>query len=106
MSDDPIEELFGASNGTKNKAKAKLEKHGVDFDEAMQVFFEPSAIVRSDRDGESRWKAIGELEGHVLTIVFTRRADRLRIISARRADKNEKRTYRHATLGRASEGKD
>ena len=89
----------------KEKAKANLEKHGVDFDEAMQVFHEPSAVVRSDRDGESRWKAIGELEGHVSTIVFTRRADTLRIISARRAGKNEKEHIVTRRRGERRKGK-
>jgi hypothetical protein len=88
------------------KAASNRRKHGIDFDDAIEVFYRPSLIRRSDRNKEERWLAIGESEGRVIAVAFTWRGDTLRIISARRARKNEKRTYHQAKVGRASERQD
>ena len=88
------------------KAASNRRKHGVDFDEAIEVFYGVSLLRRSDRNKEERWLAIGETDGRVIAIVFTWRGDTLRIISARRARKNEKRAYDHEKMGRAAEGQD
>jgi len=85
------------------KAQANLDKHGIDFEDAVGVFEGPVLEVRSDRDEEERWKAMGEIEGVVLAIVYTRRGERYRIISARRANQDEKRAYRTADTGRPEE---
>lgn len=96
------------SNGTRQKTKAvsNRRKHGIDFDEAVEVFYGLSLVRRSDRNKEERWLAIGETEGRVIAVVFAWRGDTLRIISARAARKNEKRAYDHAKMGRAPEGQD
>jgi hypothetical protein len=83
-----------------------IAKHGIDFDEAIEVFYQPHTLLRSDRNKEERWIAIGESDGRLVAVVFTRRRDELRIISARRARTNEARTYRKETMGRAPEGQD
>jgi uncharacterized protein len=88
------------------KAASNRRKHGIDFDEAIEVFYGPNLVRRSDRNNEERWLAIGESEGRVIAVAFTWRGDTLRIISARRARKNEKRTYHQAKVGRAAEGQD
>ena len=81
-------------------------KHGIDFDDAAEVFYEPIIFRRSDRNDEERWIAIGYSENRLINVVFPRRVDVIRIISARSAGKNEKREYRNAKMGRSPEGQD
>lgn len=88
------------------KRRLNVEKHGIDFDEAIEVFYGPYVLRRSDRRMEERWIAIGATERRVVTVIFTRRGTKLRIISARRARKNEESTYRHETVGRPTQGQD
>jgi uncharacterized DUF497 family protein len=89
----------------ETKARANLEKHGIDFQGAIAIFeTEPVLEVRSERSGEERWKAIGVVDGVMLTVVYTWRAGRRRMISARRANRNEKRTYHEANAGGSKEG--
>jgi uncharacterized protein len=90
----------------EEKAASNRRKHGIDFDEAIAIFYGTSLLRRSDRNAEERWLAIGESEGRVVTVVFTWRGDTLRIISARRARKNERRTYYREKMGRTAEGQD
>jgi uncharacterized DUF497 family protein len=90
----------------EDKSNANLEKHGIDFEDAMKVFYGPVLLRRSDRNDEERWIAIGFLENRLIAVVFTRRAEVIRIISSRRARKNEERAYRHAQMGRPPEGPD
>jgi uncharacterized protein len=90
----------------EEKAASNRRKHGIDFDEAIEVFYGASLLRRSDRHMEERWLAIGESENRAVTVVFTWRGDALRIISARRARRNEKRAYYQKKMGRAAEGQD
>jgi uncharacterized DUF497 family protein len=90
----------------KRKSALNLVKHGIDFEEAIEVFYGPIILRRSDRNDEERWVAIGHSEDRLIAVVFTRRADVIRIISARRARKNEEREYRNAKVGRPPEGQD
>jgi uncharacterized DUF497 family protein len=90
----------------EDKAASNRRKHGIDFDEAIEIFFGASLWRRSDRNMENRWLAIGETEGRIVTVVCTWRGDALRIISARRARKNEKRAYYQEKMGRTPEGQD
>ena len=90
----------------ERKSRSNLAKHGIDFDAAVEVFYGPIVLRRSDRNNEERWIAVGSSENRLITVVFTRRADLIRIISARRARKNEEREYRNAKVGRPPEGQD
>jgi uncharacterized DUF497 family protein len=90
----------------QEKAASNRRKHGIDFDEAIEVFYGTSLLRRSDRNAEERWLAIGETEGRIVAVVFTWRGDALRIISARRARRNEQRAYHRKKMGRAPEGQD
>jgi uncharacterized DUF497 family protein len=62
------------------KREANLRKHGIDFEDAVEVFDGPILAYRSDRE-EERWVAIGSLENRLIAVVFTRRAELIRIIS-------------------------
>jgi uncharacterized DUF497 family protein len=90
----------------ERKSESNLAKHGIDFDDAIEVFYGPILLRRSDRNYEERWVAIGHSEDRLIAVIFTRRADVIRIISARRARKNEEREYRNAKMGRPPEGQD
>jgi uncharacterized protein len=88
------------------KRELNLAKHGIDFDSAIEVFYGSIILRRSDRNNEERWTALGYSGNRLIVVVFTRRADVIRIISARRARKNEEREYRNAKMGRSPEGQD
>jgi uncharacterized DUF497 family protein len=105
QSDNPFERIY-AFEWDEKKRKSNLEKHGIDFEEATEIFYGASLFLRSYRNNEERWIAIGSLEDRLITVVFTRRADVVRIILARRARKNEEREYRNAKLGRPPERQD
>ena len=82
------------------KAKSNLDKHGVSFEEASRVFWDPHRIETyvgaEEAHGEDRWKTIGLVEMVMLTVVYTirgRNADIIRIISARKADNHERSQY-------------
>lgn len=78
------------------KAHLNLEKHGIDFEDAISIFEGPMLEFRSDREGEQRWIAIGTIEGREITVVYTIRYGAYRVISARRARKNEREAYHKA----------
>lgn len=78
------------------KAAENYAKHGVSFETASLVFKDPFAIERlDDREdyGENRFILIGLAEGAVLTVVYTERNGRFRIISARQATRHEQDDY-------------
>src|SRR5271156_4230470 len=99
QSDNPFERI-SAFEWDEKKRISNLEKHGIDFEDATDVFCGVNLIRRSHQNNEERWIAIGETEGRIIAVVFTRRQDALRIISARRARKNEERQYRSQKMGR------
>jgi len=77
-----------------------LVKHGVSFQTAARVFTDPHALVELDRieNGEERWQTIGVVEGVLMLMVahIVREQDDIeiiRIISARRANRRERRRY-------------
>jgi len=71
-------------------------KHGISFENAKMVFFDPMAIEIYDMEHslfEGRWIAIGLAGLDVLTVSFTERNNSIRIISARKADIDEEEKY-------------
>ena len=79
----------------EGKRRRNLQKHQLDFVDALAIFREPVGLVDAvGTQGEERYLAIGHAEGRILAVVFTWRAGSLRIISARRASRDERRTYR------------
>jgi len=68
------------------KRLANIQKHGVDFAEAIEMF-EGRVLENEDRRrnyGELRIRAFGEMDGRVIQVVYTLRNGRRRLISARR----------------------
>ncbi len=82
------------------KAAINLRKHGVHFEIATAVFLDPNRIdIYDGREayGEDRWITIGEVVPALLSIVYTMRGssnERIRLISARKADTHERARYR------------
>jgi len=86
------------------KAASNLRKHGIAFDDAVQVFKDPlcaSAVERIE-NGQERWQTVGLFKGEVLlTVAHTliieagsnETAEVIRIISARRATRVERKCY-------------
>lgn len=78
------------------KAKLNLRKHGIHFSDAEGVLFDPYALTEEDKaaEGEQRYVTIGlDPLGRVLVVVYTYRGDDIRLISARRATRKERRSY-------------
>jgi uncharacterized protein len=82
------------------KATSNRRKHGVSFDTAVRVFADPFHVSRQDRieDNEERWQTLGAVEGRVLLVAHTTGNEGeydeiIRIISARAANRRERRQY-------------
>jgi uncharacterized DUF497 family protein len=82
------------------KAASNFRKHGVSFQTAARVFADPYALVEQDRieNGEERWQTIGVVEGVLMLMVAhtVREQDNIeviRVISARHANRRERRRY-------------
>jgi uncharacterized DUF497 family protein len=78
------------------KAEANLRKHKISFRAACRVFEDPLALIKQDLSedyGEDRFLAIGRVEGLLTCVAYTERGECIRIISARKANSNERRAY-------------
>ena len=78
-----------------DKADRNARKHGVTFEEAATVFFDPLALIIEDESHPENARIIGEsLGARILLVVFVERnRDHVRLISARRATRHERRRY-------------
>jgi len=78
------------------KDRINRAKHGVPLAAGLDVLRDPSMVEFLDRSvdhGEERWITTGHARGVVLTIVYTMRSDRVRLISVRKATHDEARRY-------------
>jgi uncharacterized protein len=76
------------------KSAANLEKHGIDFTQAQQLWQDVSrAEIPARTTDEPRWLVIGRIDGKHWSVVVTYRQGRARIISARRSRKEEVALY-------------
>ena len=86
------------------KAESNLKKHGVSFAIATRAFTDPFALSDQDRieGGDRRWQTLGLVEGHLLLLVAHTVVEQdddgeyveiIHIISARKADRTERRRY-------------
>jgi uncharacterized DUF497 family protein len=83
-----------------DKAEFNRRKHGISFEVALQVFHDP--LHRSEQDriegGEYRWQTVGQVQGMIVILVahtttLNKLPEVIRIISARKATKAERRNY-------------
>ncbi len=77
------------------KAASNLDKHGVDFADAVTVLDDELAVTVPDEGpGEVRYVTIGmDAIGQLLVVVYAWRGERVRIISARKATPRERKSY-------------
>ena len=79
------------------KAEANIQKHGVSFDEAASVFLDQLAVSGQDPDhsvGEARYITFGMSSlGRLLSVSHTYRPGGIRVISARRVTRIERKFY-------------
>src|SRR6202022_2725144 len=82
-----------------DKRQANIARHGIDFEDAIALWEGPVVEVPSFQahHGEARVLATGLCAGRVITVVFTWRGSKRRIISARVASKDERKHYHQAT---------
>ena len=86
-----------------DKEQINIKKHGISFKEALQVFLDSNSIEIFDEahsdENEERYKVIGLLSSRliIISLIYTERREVLRIISARKANKEEKEAYEKQT---------
>lgn len=78
------------------KAASNFRKHGIDFADAISALEDDWALTIKHhyKEGEERFATLGvDLLDRVVVVVYTYRNDDIRIISARKATKKERRVY-------------
>jgi uncharacterized DUF497 family protein len=77
-----------------NKSQINKEKHGIDFDEAQLLWLDEDRVVfPAQSDTEDRNALIAMKEEKIWVAFYTMRGPATRLISVRRARKNEEKTY-------------
>ncbi|MCP5061478.1 MAG: BrnT family toxin [Ignavibacteriae bacterium] len=77
----------------ENKNEVNIKKHSIAFEDAAKVFFNKRIVKPSNRKNEKLFITIGEVNNHIVTIAYTLRDNKIRIISARKARENEEKEY-------------
>ncbi|HCL56293.1 MAG TPA: hypothetical protein DHW82_04700 [Spirochaetia bacterium] len=85
----------------EKKNLSNIKKHGISFEEAAFAFSDKEAIAIIDEEhskNEERWILLGRIKIHgIIVVVYTERIfgeiESIRIISIRKADKNEQKQY-------------
>ena len=86
------------------KSASNRTKHGIAFDAAALVFQDDLRATRLDQElpGETRWRTFGQAMGVLLLVIHTWEGEGddavVRLISARRADRRERRAYEAGTI--------
>ena len=79
------------------KADTNFEKHGISFDEIVDLYRDPDRITFDNTrpsDKEIRFRTVGWSAGRMITAICTVRGNRIRVISIRRTRDDERRRYR------------
>ena len=79
-----------------DKNESNIKKHGIDFEDAKDIFKHPMLAMEDTRDsyGEERWVGLGWIKLLLGVVVYVERYDDvIRIISARKATKLERKYY-------------
>jgi uncharacterized DUF497 family protein len=85
---------FSVFEWDEEKRIVNLEKHGIDFMRAKEIWLSPVLEMRSKQEhGEDRFIAIGTSNNVLIAVIYTWRDDNRRLISARKARKNEQKNY-------------
>jgi len=80
------------------KSDSNQAKHGIDFEQAKALWIDPKRVEFVARfSDEPRSGLVAEFSGKLWTAIFTKREDRMRIISVRRTRQNEEPIYNNST---------
>lgn len=82
--DSVVAKMFTFEWSVENE-KENLEKHGVSFSEAQEAFYDPERIITIDAKHsreEERYFCLGKVNNRILTVRFTLRSQKIRIIGA------------------------
>jgi len=76
------------------KSTINKQKHGIDFEEAQSMWLDYKRVeINARTTGEQRKVLIAQLNDDICSAIFTLRNNAIRIISVRKARKNEKEIY-------------
>ena len=86
----------------ENKRRINLRKHGLDFANAHQAFNDDAFVIIDDREdyGEERYILLSLMHERIVVIAYTVRGDTIRIISMRKANKRERKSYVQRRFGK------
>lgn len=79
------------------KSRINQEKHGIDFEEAKDIWLSDNVVIPAITRGEKRFMIIGRIGQDLYSCIFTLRKKRIRIISCRRARDKEREIYHEKT---------
>jgi uncharacterized DUF497 family protein len=108
MTGNTWEELFArvrAFEWDDDKRDINLREHKIDFPDALRVMDGQIFVRRSDRGDEVRYMVFGFVNDDETVVVCTFRGENCRIISARRARRDERKKY-YGGLSRRSEARE
>lgn len=88
----------------EGKRETNLRKHHIDFQDAKEIFDGPVFEGIVSRGGEDRTVAVGLMRDIEIVVIYVVRGERRRIISARRASRDERKVYKDH-LSSAGEGR-
>lgn len=75
------------------KSAINKQKHGISLEDAAVLWAVPHIDLAARSEEESRYMLIGKLQGRMYTCIYTKRQEKIRLISARRSRENEERWY-------------
>ncbi len=78
----------------EKKRIATIEKHAIDFRDASAIFLGLHVTIAAHSFFEQREIAVGLLEEKLVAVIYTKRGERFRLITVRRARESERRAYR------------
>ena len=88
--------MSGGFEWDEAKRSSNIDKHGIDFRDAVGIFDEPHLTFPSVRKDEERQVTLGLLGATVIALVWTDRDGTIRLISARAARRHEREIYHAA----------
>lgn len=78
----------------RQKSEANKDKHGIDFEEALELWQDPDLVeIPARTTDEPRWMIIAKRSGKHWSAVITRRGENIRLISVRRSRDEEVQVY-------------
>ena len=77
----------------RRKSESNKQKHGIDFEEAKKLWEVGFIEVEGKCEDEQRFILVGKLDKEFYSCIFTKRGERIRIISCRRSREGEEKAY-------------